>query len=100
MPDELNRLVDDIAYGVKRVVVAIGSRKDDDSKFHALAAPRGVAGSFILTQRVIQQPRARWIPQRLRFRALPRDLFAMIFLASDAEANSRRFFDAQPILFV
>jgi hypothetical protein len=52
MPDELNRLMENIAYGVGRVVVAIGSRKDDDSKFHALAAPGGVAGSFILTQRV------------------------------------------------
>ena len=52
MPDELNRLVENTAYGVERVVVAIGSRKDDDSKFHALAAPGGGAGTFILTQRV------------------------------------------------
>jgi hypothetical protein len=43
MPDELNRLMENIAYGVERVVVAIGSRKDDDSKFHALSAPGGVA---------------------------------------------------------
>jgi hypothetical protein len=52
VPDELNRLMENIAYGVKRVVVAIGSRKDYNSKFHALAAPGGVAGSSILTQRV------------------------------------------------
>jgi hypothetical protein len=52
MPDELNRLVENIAYGVERVVVAIGSRKDDDSNFHALAAPGGVVGISILTQRV------------------------------------------------
>jgi hypothetical protein len=52
MPDELNRLMENIAYGVERVVVAIGSGKDDDSKFHALAAPGDVAGTIILTQRV------------------------------------------------
>jgi hypothetical protein len=52
MPDELNRLMEDIAYGVERVVVAIRSGKDDDSKFHALAAPGDVAGTIILTQRV------------------------------------------------
>jgi hypothetical protein len=51
MPDELNRLMEHIADGVERVVIAIGSGKDDDSKFHALAAPGDVAGTVILTQR-------------------------------------------------
>src|ERR1700730_13622058 len=43
--------MENIAYGVESVVVAIGSRKDDDSKFHALAAPVTLR-KYILTQRV------------------------------------------------
>src|SRR5450759_4814380 len=38
--------------------------------------------------------------QRLRFLDVLRDFFAPIFLAPDADASSRRFFDAQPILFI
>ena len=48
VPDEFHRLMKDVADGVKRVVVAIGPGKNDDSKFHALAAPCGVAGTLIL----------------------------------------------------
>jgi hypothetical protein len=44
--------MENVAYGVERVVIAIGSGKDDDSKFHALAAPGDVAETVILTQRV------------------------------------------------
>jgi deoxyxylulose-5-phosphate synthase len=34
MPDEFHRLLQDMADSVKRVVIAIGSRKDYDPKFH------------------------------------------------------------------
>ena len=39
VPDEFNRLFQDVPEGVKRVVVTIGPGKDDDSKFHVLVAP-------------------------------------------------------------
>jgi len=39
VPDELDRFLQDVSEGVKRVVVAIGPGKNDDSKFHEVAAP-------------------------------------------------------------
>jgi len=39
VPDEFDRSLQNIADGVKRVMIAIGSGKNDDSKFHAVAAP-------------------------------------------------------------
>src|ERR1700730_2202387 len=100
MPDELNRLLENIAYGVERVVVAIRSRKDDDSKFHALVTPGGDVGISILTQRVHRIHEAAEISQRRCFLRLPGDFFLAIFLSPDADPNSRLFFDAHPILFI
>src|SRR5437016_3250949 len=48
VPDEFDRLLENVADGVKRVVVAIGPGKNDDSKFHAVAAPCSIAGTSIL----------------------------------------------------
>src|SRR6266478_2714851 len=39
VPDELHRSLEDVADGVKRVVIAVGARKDNYSKFHAVIAP-------------------------------------------------------------
>jgi hypothetical protein len=50
VPDEFNGLFEDVADGVKRVVVAIGPGKNYDSKFHVVAAPCGIAGTPILAQ--------------------------------------------------
>ncbi len=46
VPDEFDGLLQDVADGVERVVVAIGPGKNDDSKFHAAVAPCGVCGNF------------------------------------------------------
>src|SRR5258708_2775048 len=48
MPDEFDGLLEDVADGVKRVVVAIGPGENDDSKFHAVAAPCSFTGTPIL----------------------------------------------------
>src|SRR4029077_705418 len=50
VPDEFDGFVKDVANGVKRVVVAIGPGENDDSKFHAVPAPCGIAGTLILAQ--------------------------------------------------
>ncbi len=50
VPDEFNGLVQDVSESVKRVVVAIGPGKDDDSKFHAVVAPWNILGNSILAQ--------------------------------------------------
>jgi hypothetical protein len=50
VPNEFDRFLEDIADGVKRVVVAIGPGENDDSKFHVVAAPCSVAGTPILAQ--------------------------------------------------
>jgi hypothetical protein len=42
----------DVADGVKRVVIAIGPRENNDSKFHAVVAPCWIAGTPILAQTV------------------------------------------------
>jgi hypothetical protein len=42
--------VQDVSEGVKRVVVAIGPGKNDDSKFHEVAAPWNIWGVPILAQ--------------------------------------------------
>src|SRR6266436_2203095 len=39
VPDELYGLLEDVADGVKRVVIAVGARKNNYSKFHAVIAP-------------------------------------------------------------
>src|SRR5260370_4990191 len=48
VPDELYGLFEDVADGVKRVVIAVGARKDNYSKFHAVIAPWGIWGKVIL----------------------------------------------------
>src|SRR5712692_3913522 len=48
MPDEFDRFLQDVSDGVKRVVVAIGPGENDDSKFHVVPAPCGIAGASIL----------------------------------------------------
>src|SRR5467141_5243026 len=48
VPDEFDGLLQNVADGVKRVMVAIGPGKNDDSKFHAVAAPCSIAGTSIL----------------------------------------------------
>jgi hypothetical protein len=48
VPDKFDALLEDVADGVKRVVVAIGPGENDDSKFHVVAAPCSVAGTPIL----------------------------------------------------
>jgi hypothetical protein len=39
VPDEFDGLVQDIADGVERVVVAIGPGKNNDSELHCVLAP-------------------------------------------------------------
>jgi hypothetical protein len=39
MPDEFDGLAENFAEGIKSVVIAIRSGKDNDSKFHRVAAP-------------------------------------------------------------
>src|ERR1700674_2832725 len=48
VPDKFDRLPQNVADGVKRVMIAIGPGKNYDSKFHAVAAPCRVAGTLIL----------------------------------------------------
>src|SRR5258707_325999 len=48
VPDKFDRLVKDVADGVKRVVVAIGPGENDNSKFHVVPAPCAIAGASIL----------------------------------------------------
>src|SRR5467141_58296 len=48
VPDEFDRLLLNVADGVERVMVAIGPGENDDSKFHAVAAPCSIAGTSIL----------------------------------------------------
>jgi hypothetical protein len=50
VPDEFDRFLQDVSEGVKRVVVAIGPGKNDDSKFHEVAAPWNIWGTPILAQ--------------------------------------------------
>src|SRR5260370_26956713 len=50
VPDELDRFLEDVSDGVKRVVLAIGPGKNNDSKFHLAAAPCRIAGICILAQ--------------------------------------------------
>jgi hypothetical protein len=50
VPNKFNRLFQDVTDGVKRVVIAVGARKDHYSKFHAVFAPWGILGKFILPQ--------------------------------------------------
>src|SRR5260370_16878623 len=48
VPDELDRFLQNVSEGVKRVVVAIGPGKNDDSEFHEVAAPWNIWGTPIL----------------------------------------------------
>jgi hypothetical protein len=48
VPDEFDGLMEDVADGVKRIVVAIGPGENDDSKFHVVPAPCRIAGALIL----------------------------------------------------
>jgi hypothetical protein len=50
VPDKFDRFLQDVADGVKRVVIAVGARKNHYSKFHALIAPWGILGKSILPQ--------------------------------------------------
>src|SRR5437764_500903 len=53
MPDKLDRLFEDAADGVKRVVVAIRAWKDDDSKFHCVVTPGGIREILFYHRRVL-----------------------------------------------
>src|SRR5882762_5581598 len=48
VPDKFDGLPQNVADGVKRVMIAIGPGKNYDSKFHAVAAPCSIAGTSIL----------------------------------------------------
>jgi len=50
VPDKFDGLLQDVADGVKRVVVAIGPGENDDSKFHAVPAPCVIARTPTLAQ--------------------------------------------------
>ena len=50
VPDEFDGLPQGVPDGVKSVVIAIGPGKNNDSKFHAVAAPCSLAGTTILAQ--------------------------------------------------
>src|SRR5438132_1735770 len=50
VPYEFDGLLQDVADGVKSVVVAIGPGENDDSKFHEVPAPCGIARPPILAQ--------------------------------------------------
>jgi len=49
VPDKLDGLVQDVADGVKRVVIAIRAGKNDDSEFHRVGSPRSIQGNSILS---------------------------------------------------
>ena len=51
VPDECDGLLEDVSDGVKGVVVAVGRGKNNDSEFHAAAAPCCLAGTPILAQK-------------------------------------------------
>src|SRR5208282_5076360 len=68
VPDEFDRLVQHIRYGIKRIVIAIGSGKDYDSKFHARVAPAMAFGNISLSQGV-------WLTGVLMAQALLRARF-------------------------
>src|SRR5882762_4809011 len=59
VPDEFDRFVQNVADGVKRVVVAIGPGENDNSKFHVVPAPCAIAGASILAH---AQPANAWRP--------------------------------------
>jgi len=48
VPNEFDGLVQDVADGVKRVVVAIRAGKNYDSEFHRVGSPWSIRGNFIL----------------------------------------------------
>src|SRR6266705_2709213 len=48
VPDKFDGLPQDVADSVKSVVVTIGPGENDDSKFHVVPAPCGIAGTPIL----------------------------------------------------
>jgi len=48
VPDEFDGLLEDVSDGVIRVVIAIGPRKNDNSKFHCGGSPLLLAGTLIL----------------------------------------------------
>jgi hypothetical protein len=60
VPDKLDGLLQYVADGIKRVVVAIGPGKNDDSKFHAVAAPCSIAGTYILAHTRVLPIRFWW----------------------------------------
>jgi hypothetical protein len=51
VPDKFDGFVQDVADGVERVVVAIGSGKDYNSKFHAASAPYNGGKLYFITDR-------------------------------------------------
>src|SRR5260370_585200 len=55
VPDEFDGLFEDVSDGVKGVVVAVGPGKNNDSKFHAAAAPWCLAGTPILAHSNLSQ---------------------------------------------
>src|SRR5579883_859983 len=57
MPDEFHRLMQDVSDRIKGVVVAIGSGKDDDSKFHCAVTPPAIFREHLS----LTQGRAVWL---------------------------------------
>src|SRR5207253_11255961 len=77
VPDEFDGLLEDVSDGVKGVVVAIGPGKNNDSKFHAVAAPCYFAGTVILAQ-----PPLRRMAKEMEF-AEPVDYLRGLVLRSE-----------------
>jgi hypothetical protein len=54
MPDEINGLMKNFADGIAGVVIAVRSRKYDNTKFHRAAAP--VGASIITVEGQMRKP--------------------------------------------
>src|SRR5882724_10875367 len=53
VPDELDRLFQNVADGVKSVVIAIRSGKNDNSEFHRVVTPWSIRGILILAHQPV-----------------------------------------------
>jgi hypothetical protein len=69
VPNELDRFFQDAAYGVERVVIAVGARKNNYSKFHALVAPSGILGKLILAHQRGEFRRSGHTPETASYSA-------------------------------
>src|SRR5882724_9442909 len=71
VPDELDRLFQNVADGVKSVVIAIRSGKNDDSEFHRVVTPWSIRGILILAHQPVfpgrSMPAGRILDVTIRF---------------------------------